>query len=931
MPLRTAFQLTRAILSSKRNENPGGTSTSSKSWHSYVVTLASDTADPNSTPRSATIEHAYEGTGQQHEIRWKSTISMQINGEAVELEPARANVQEFPSVRFANVASTIEDDYGDAVNLVGLQLEVFERLLLATLDETKDGFWSKHDGVMCKPIHALALSNTEEAISLLVHLVTGRPELLLDVHGEGFFTGENLLHVLIVNRREEYVCQLLDIAITKLPRDQAKEVMEANARGKFFHSLPQRYFGGSVLGYAASFGMRAAVHKMIHCHEPLKEEFAGVPSRLESAKEIQFVSLNSLFDIHTGFYPIHAVIALGLHEMLDWLLDDLPSTERANYTLKTEPSNPRIRGLPAGLSPLQLAVYFGRGAPTASIMKKHMRLQWKWGPMKCEHLFLDEIDSVGSGGKQVMDLVTSLDARKQTKMMLLDSFLDGWLFKLYVAKWKTIYWEHVALIMLQVLHIISLLNVSFNKPRYSDVPIWSSVLQIVSCLLLCEEEFREIFLWARDQGQEHTLTVRLQTFLRERIADRLVSKVISWCCSLLSAIFILTWGNDVGVQNWRTEVAPMLLSIAILFSGVILIADVFVTYESTGRYVIVVNQMLQNDVLKVLIILAPFLFTFSSAMWPVLPTDRIYANDDVFGFLSVLWSMTIMVFTGDSHLELVGDTTDLSTLTSPQFALLFNDFSIARQLIPDVLVVILYFCFVVFSLVLMLNLLIAQMSDTYEETFKEGQLRWRWEFARRVLRLETLNSQFSQIPVGVMVDGPGGPRYTVEMIRMEKTIEGGDYESESGGYSGDLFSKSETTKQVRGEGSNAEVVQALSKMQAKLDSILQGGIGPRFGQDDAAKNIHSWSPQRKPSPSSRNAASCRHGASFLESAHLQQQARSQRALPSQWFRSSAKVEPEFSPGSAVSVSPIDSRGVGPIGFTGSVKWRQPPPPPPPST
>mmetsp|Transcript_15633 Transcript_15633/g.33109 ORF Transcript_15633/g.33109 Transcript_15633/m.33109 type:complete len:464 (+) Transcript_15633:201-1592(+) len=400
--------------------------------------------------------------------------------------------------------------------------------------------------------------------------------------------------------------------------------------------------------------------------------------------------------------------------------------------------------------------------------------------------------------RQVMDLVTSLDARKETKMMLLDSFLDGWLFKLYVAKWKTIYWEHVALILLQVLHILSLVNVSFNKPRYSDVPTWSSVMQIVSCLLLCEEELREIFLWTRDKGQEQMLAVRLQTFLRERIADRLVSKVISWCCSLLSAIFILTWGNDVGVQNWRVEVAPMLLSIAILFSGVILIADVFVTYESTGRYVIVVNQMLQNDVLKVLIILAPFLFTFSSAMWPVLPTDRIYANDDVFGFLSVLWSMTIMVFTGDSHLELVGDTTDLSTLTSPQFALLFNDFSIARQLIPDVLVVILYFCFVVFSLVLMLNLLIAQMSDTYEETFKEGQLRWRWEFARRVLRLETLYSQVSQIPVGVMVDGPGGPRYTVEMIRMEKTIEGGDYESESGGYSGDLFSNLEINKQVRG-------------------------------------------------------------------------------------------------------------------------------------
>mmetsp|Transcript_15633 Transcript_15633/g.33111 ORF Transcript_15633/g.33111 Transcript_15633/m.33111 type:complete len:127 (+) Transcript_15633:74-454(+) len=96
MPLRTGFQLTLSTLSSKRNSYPGGTSTASQHWHSYIVTLPSDNADPNSNPRTAMLEHAYEGSSQQHEIRWTSTISMQIEGEAVELHPAQANVQEVP-------------------------------------------------------------------------------------------------------------------------------------------------------------------------------------------------------------------------------------------------------------------------------------------------------------------------------------------------------------------------------------------------------------------------------------------------------------------------------------------------------------------------------------------------------------------------------------------------------------------------------------------------------------------------------------------------------------------------------------------------------------------------------------------------------------------------------------------------------------------
>lgn len=128
----------------------------------------------------------------------------------------------------------------------------------------------------------------------------------------------------------------------------------------------------------------------------------------------------------------------------------------------------------------------------------------------------------------------------------------------------------------------------------------------------------------------------------------------------------------------------MLLSVAIFFSGIIIISDVFVTYQRTGVYVIVVHKMFSKDVLIMVLILIPFLFTFSLAMWPVLPTSRVYAVDDIYAYLSILWSMLFMTFSGgNTNLLLAGEITDLVTLTTPDFSLPFYDWRILRKIIPE--------------------------------------------------------------------------------------------------------------------------------------------------------------------------------------------------------------------------------------------------------
>ena len=61
-----------------------------------------------------------------------------------------------------------------------------------------------------------------------------------------------------------------------------------------------------------------------------------------------------------------------------------------------------------------------------------------------------------------------------------------------------------------------------------------------------------------------------------------------------------------------------------------------------------------------------------------------------------------------------------------------------------------YLCFVVLTAIICLNLLIAMMSETYAEMVKTAELKWRVDYARRVLRLELLGAA-----VAAMVPGGG--------------------------------------------------------------------------------------------------------------------------------------------------------------------------------
>eukprot|EP00326_Haptolina_ericina_P000945 CAMPEP_0181216254 /NCGR_PEP_ID=MMETSP1096-20121128/26481_1 /TAXON_ID=156174 ORGANISM="Chrysochromulina ericina, Strain CCMP281" /NCGR_SAMPLE_ID=MMETSP1096 /ASSEMBLY_ACC=CAM_ASM_000453 /LENGTH=673 /DNA_ID=CAMNT_0023308229 /DNA_START=18 /DNA_END=2040 /DNA_ORIENTATION=- len=491
--------------------------------------------------------------------------------------------------------------------------------------------------------------------------------------------------------------------------------------------------------------------------------------------------------------------------------------------------------MPQGLTPLQLATYLGFKTQVRKLLKRHMRPLWKWGPETCNHLFLDELDSVGAGGTQLMELICCLDARIETQELLLSDFVNGALFNLFLVKWKrTGFRMHVLQLGLQFLHLFSLLQVSFCKPNYESVQAWSVWMSTVVVLVLIEEELREIVLWIYAQGWKAMRRETYRVLFMERLRCALISKCIMWCTSLAASGLILTWNDErfnpgvTGIggilpqhiaedATWRNVSVPILLALSTLIACNMIIQEFFVIWQQTGVYILVVNQMLGSDVLLVLAVLIPYLFAFSCAMWPVFPTYKLFAHDSPFAFISLVWSLLMMIFTGGTTIRLGPQVADMADLTTPDLNLIYHEWGLAQKMFGDMLFVGLYFGFVILSVVLLLNVLIASMSGTYEEAMANATRNWRWAFARRVLRMVMLAGY--DRPVGTLDtirDWGGKKRYYVEVLSVKKNIEGGTYEGTTD-FGADGKSAGSDEAAAAAERASAQ----LDALQKQVADILQ--------------------------------------------------------------------------------------------------------------
>jgi len=245
-----------------------------------------------------------------------------------------------------------------------------------------------------------------------------------------------------------------------------------------------------------------------------------------------------------------------------------------------------------------------------------------------------------------------------------------------------------------------------------------------------------------------------------------------------------------------TKVA-IFFSIAALCFALSFLPVLFMPSQRMGVLHRSVITMLSNDVSPWLGLLMTWMLTWGMVVLLSYPTNFGAGPAGIVGsfetFTGSLQAMIELALFGKEFALNIMQTGTDGTLS---LETMFGD-TFTSELPPDELVwagadaiffLIAYVAYMVMALILLLNLLIAMMSSTYEQIMEHATLQWRIHFARLVLKIE-LECQWLTRPrmwcrpwdlrAGEPTDNEDGTRrYVYHFKHVEKNIEG--YEVEGG-------------------------------------------------------------------------------------------------------------------------------------------------------
>ena len=705
-----------------------------------------------------------------------------------------------------------------------------------------------------------------------------------------------------------------------------RPLLECDAIGPFFQDAPMMYFGGTPIAYLAVFGMKNLLEELVG--DPIKvdeaREKAGELKWLERSKsdftldgmpmpqpmrgplspQERYYLVNELRCKFTEYLPIHAVVASDNHVMYDFMVDICG----ANARLEVHE-----------LSALKLAVVLGKQAMVKHILKRRLKIHWTWGPVTQYMIPLDEIDTAGSrvipfperclGNLQLLELVVAPNAKKVTSKMILDSFMNGFFFKLIEEKWdnNAKYWWYfnIGIHLFFTLQLTYLAAPSILDPRLADdvsgradvrasyhgFQLW---LAVGLSLFILEEELRETVLWIgvrlqhfslkqmciAPHGQGKSLRDLPGTMMLRRAYFRIPMALLT----LLAAFFEMyistlraeieagdgDKGDLMSLTRSLEEWPSICLAFAAGLAWWLLMLDAFQWSEELGVFSAMVLKMLSGDILsKFLPLYVPILLGFTTSMHAIYPQKTSHER----------WSSWWQTFESLVLFSLVGEPPDIALGVEGTGDIHPVDMFWDRHFRPEFTeglskfnwsaggFVILYILFLFVVLLLLINLLIAMMSSTYENEKDSARLQWRILFARLVLRYELLNLPLAMLDpkrheTRVMLGKNSDPgfQYTHSPFRSYDKDAQLNLDSEGG----DLFADSEGDGQgaeapAAGPAESAEAkrehVEAVARRTAEivLEQLAQGGA--KHGIDPRAIATHFQ--DRPGTPPRRMAASDR--------------------------------------------------------------------------
>uniref|UniRef100_A0A3P9HU91 Transient receptor potential cation channel, subfamily V, member 6 n=1 Tax=Oryzias latipes TaxID=8090 RepID=A0A3P9HU91_ORYLA len=543
---------------------------------------------------------------------------------------------------------------------------------------------------------ALHVAVINDNLDAAVALMDGAPELINEPMTSELFQGVTPLHIAVVNRNINLVQHLIS---------RGGDVCTPRVTGLYFRKRIGGliYYGEHVLSFAACVGNEDIVSMLID---------AGASTRVQDSRG------NTV--LHLLVLQPNKTIACQTMDLImarDAELDQpVPLDMVTNYR---------------GLTPFKLAAKEGNTVVFQHLVNKRRVIQWSLGPLSSHLYDLTEIDS-RADNTSVLELIVASPRREARGVLEVTPVRQ-----LVSLKWNLYGKHYFRYLFVLLFHLILL----FSCVR---LLLFLYILYI-GCFTLCC-----VFRPLKDIPENYTksdsdYTIKIQKTLKESYVTysdslRLVGEVISVLGAVLILFLEIPDMIRVGAKRYfgQTALGGPFHVILISYASLVVLLCVFRVCEVQG----------EAEVMALCLVLGWCNVMFFARGFEMLGPYVIMIQKIIFGDLTKFMWLSLIVLIGFStSLWMVYMTQDPSSL--PMYRsfpiTLFSEFELSLGMIdlpvdhtlktPSIVHVV-HVAFTFVCSTLLINLLIAMISDTIWRVGQERDELWRTQVVATTLMLE---------------------------------------------------------------------------------------------------------------------------------------------------------------------------------------------------
>ncbi|VIO87439.1 Uncharacterized protein BM_BM1711 [Brugia malayi] len=540
--------------------------------------------------------------------------------------------------------------------------------------------------------------------------------------------GETIIHLLL-NREEPMCSEIARILITRYP-GLANDIY-----------LGDEMFGQSALHLAIVHDDYETVHLLLQNSAEVNARACGtffLPENQKTSRK----STDYQGYAYYGEYPLAFAACFGNKDIYDLLiqygadpnLQDMfgntilhmcvinYSNSMYSYAVRhwAKPADPNIVNA-AGLTPLTLATKLGRKDIFEEMLELMKVEFWRFSDMTCSAYPLTALDTIRPDGSTNYDsaLMTVINGSTSEHLDMIGSEV---IQRLLADKWKAFasrkLFERLGLL---ILHLIFLCFVVYMRPseperltykliatEWNDwVRLCFEILTIASCVFFV---FFQQFSELRTQG--------FYGYIRNlKTAPAKIVFLGANICILICVPFRIS-------GNVQVEEALLVFSLPGSWIFFLFFAR---SAKLTGPFVQMIYSMIAGDMIRFAIISAIFLVSFSQVFYflgkdmhvkqELNPLNPDYC--EVKGY---------DIFTYSSFLE-----TFITLFRASMGGYDYEEFSCANY---EVLTKILFVLYMFIMPIMLINILIAMMGNTYTTVIAQAEKAWRQQYAQIVMVLE---------------------------------------------------------------------------------------------------------------------------------------------------------------------------------------------------